>query len=815
MCGIGPLSLWHVLAISLVFISVAILYSRKIMRAETQAATLRLQSFTAGAARHLESQFDGLRDDFRLLASLDAFHSYLDAGPLTEQDRRNQAMVRRFFARHQESIEGVRVDLRTGRTFEIRILPGNYLDVSAQRPTAGGAEGPTSSVTHEGERLVVSERLPAGLHSAVVAVHLVVPHADFLRAGLESYMMGQSELWIWSVEDDARPSLIRHPLSPGGTHFEVPPEVLEFCRQLLAEGLEGIREHEVAFPDKRPVVSVFNPLRLAGEPLGLVFSSEKDRHLASLHRLSGFLLIVFSGGLVLMGAWFGFSYLQIRRSEAAAVAARKDAETAARAKSDFVAAMSHEVRTPLHGILGYAELLRQSGLTGEQQRHIGIVRKCGDHLLTLLNDILDFSRLEAGALVLRDDEFSAADLVREVVELLSTAAQAKGLTLDGHVGSGLPLRVRGDAGRVRQVLFNLVGNAIKFTPSGGVAVRVSPAAGGRVRFEVADTGIGIAAGQDELLFQPFSQIDRSSSRSFEGTGLGLAICRRLIRQMGGEIGFESAPDLGSTFFFEIRLPEVATSLDRVLDGRRLLWVGTPPAEGFAGQVAMLGASLECLAEPLAALHRMRTQPPDLLLIHGTEPGGDCARLASAQAGTVGIPCARVMDGADDVCRAGSACCVGIVLPTELRPLGEKLVSLMKPPPPPPPRARPEGAVLIVDDSEVNRSLLAALLRRHGLAVTEAGGGRDALEVLTRRAFQLIFMDVEMPGMDGLETTRRVREMEASAGMAPMAIVGLSAHAFHEDRELALAAGMNDYLTKPLTLEALDRVLVHYAGPTAA
>lgn len=697
---ISPISLWHVLAVSLLFVSVTMVFSRRIIRRETHAATTRLQSFTAGASRHLESQFDGLRDDFRLLASLDAFASYFGNDGLPDLGHRNQAMVRRFFARHQDSLERIEVELRSGKTMAIEILPGNYLSVS-ELPSGGSKHPPrrSSSVSRRGDFIVISEWLPAGVHSPVAGAELVIRHRDFLGAGLESYMMGQSELWIWALDANSRPDLIRHPLDPRRSAFQVSPGCLRHFKRLMNDGLEGMREHTVAFPDEREVISVFNPLSLAGEPLGLVFSTEKDRHLASLHRLSGFMLMVFSGGVLLLGAWFGFSYLQIRRSEAVEVAARKDAEMATRVKSDFVAAMSHEIRTPLHGILGYAELLRQSGLSEEQERHISIVKRCGDHLLTLLNDILDFSRLEAGAATLRRDEFSPEDVAREVIDLLSTAAGTKGLALDCSVDRNVPARVTGDAGRVRQVLFNLVGNAIKFTPSGGVTVHVGATAGSVIRFEVTDTGIGIDSGAKELLFQPFSQLDRSSSRSFEGTGLGLAICRRLVDQMGGRIDFDSRPGSGSTFFFEIDLPA---------------------ANGAA----------------------------------------DFAETGSEAAG-------------------------------ELRPL--------------------QGAVLIVDDNEVNRSLLSALFKRRGLRVMEAGSGADALEMIGGEDCSLILMDVEMPGMDGLETTRRIREAEGGREGGRRVIVGLSAHAFNEDREAALVAGMDDYLTKSLTLGELDRVIARHVA----
>ncbi|MBB5352697.1 signal transduction histidine kinase/CheY-like chemotaxis protein [Haloferula luteola] len=801
------LNLWYVLAFSLLFLTVALFFSSRIMRAETTAATTRLKAFTAGASRHLESQFEGLHDDFRLLVSLDAFHSYQSKGDTSEESRRNQALVRRFFARHQEWVDRITVDLRDGGSFDIRILPGNYLSVSQVRPIPSQWSGlRTPRVRHEGEFLVLSEWLPKGMDSPVAAGHLVVRHREFLRSGLESYLMGQSDLWIWSIRPDFKPDLIRHPLSPErSSTFRVTEDSMDYFRQLLDDGLEGIRAHEVFFPEPRKVISVFNPVSLAGVPMGLVFSTEEERHLASLHRLSGFLLAVFLGAVVLMGTWFGITYARIRKSEEAEVTARREAELATRVKSDFVAAMSHEIRTPLHGVLGYAGLLKQSGLDGEQQRHIDIVLKCGDHLLTLLNDILDFSRLEAGALKLRHDEFSPAAMVAEVVELLSSAAQGKGLTFEERMDPGVPAQVRGDGPRVRQVLFNLVGNAIKFTQQGGVSIRVQRGERQTLRFEVVDTGIGVDPEQRELLFSPFSQIDRSSSRSYEGSGLGLAICKRIVDQMGGMIDFTSEPGKGSGFFFEIRLPEVPEGTAPVKPGGRILWIGGEPDARLLHAVDELGATLRMVTDSADAVHEMRSTRPTLVVSMGEGPWDEAVATA-ARSQSPPVPCVWwPRPGADDRFEKDPAAWLIKAMEgasTEGSPAA----------PPADPPAESSGEVMIVDDNEVNRSLLGALLKRQGLQVVEAGGGLEALHRSAEISCRLIFMDVEMPGMDGLEVTRRIRAEEEHQGRHRAVIIGLSAHAFSEDREVALAAGMDDYLAKPITPAELDRVVrLHWGG----
>jgi signal transduction histidine kinase/HPt (histidine-containing phosphotransfer) domain-containing protein len=384
------------------------------------------------------------------------------------------------------------------------------------------------------------------------------------------------------------------------------------------------------------------------------------------------------------------------------------ADAATRAKSDFLAMMSHEIRTPLSGVLGMLQLLLDTSLSERQRHYAETIRESGESLLGILNDILDFSKMEAGKLDLRPTDFDLGGVVASVTTLLGSRAQEKHIALESHLAPDVPRAVRGDAGRLRQVLLNLVGNAIKFTDAGVVRVEVTRVDDHpdhpTLRFAVADTGIGIADDAQQRLFQEFSQVDHSSVRRFGGTGLGLAISKKIVTAMGGEIGVDSIAGRGSTFWFTV--------------------------------------AIEVAADEAAAASRTEVM------------------LTEAPRTQAVVPSLRV---------------------------------------------------LVAEDNPVNQEVAVGMLRRYGHEVVVVADGRAAVEAVRAGTYDVVLMDLHMPGIDGIEATREIRGLPGGKGAVP--IIALSASSLRDSRERALAAGMNAHLIKPIDPVALSAALAHHTRPT--
>ncbi|MFC3071215.1 response regulator [Phenylobacterium soli] len=480
--------------------------------------------------------------------------------------------------------------------------------------------------------------------------------------------------------------------------------------------------------------------------------------------------------------------------------------------AEQLASLSHEFRTPLNGVIGMARLLEGTRLTAEQRAYAAALRESGEHLLTLVNDVLDFAKLGAGRVELHTESTDVETLLRGVAELLSPRAREKGLEVAWTAPAALT-EIWADEARLRQILLNFAGNAIKFTPAGGVLIAADFAAPGRVRFTVEDTGPGVTAAERERIFEAFAQADVGRADP-GGAGLGLAIARRLAQAMDGEVGVEDRRGGGASFWFEASLrAQPEANLARTLAGRRVAVASPNPIlrEAARRQVtgchgkALVTADLDDLMdraragdvllidhalEPLKRRLRPGADRPAIVLLAPEERDRMSAYRRAGFAGYLIKPLRR----ASLVERVRIA--AGEGHETTAGPEDDRIAAA----------AAPGARVLLVEDNPINALLAKALLAREGCSVDHAASGEDAVAAAKVGAYDLILMDMRMPGMSGEEAARALRAMSVTAP-----IVALTANAFEDDRRRCLAAGMNDFLVKPLSPDALRAMLTRWVG----
>ncbi len=646
---------------------------------------------------------------------------------------------------------------------------------------------------------------------------------DFFLAGELSRIPGVKGAHNYVVDGNNTVLASNNPAAPVGSRFDKPGQI-----QALSHASGDRNGH---YYDQVQISNSTWRIVLAA-PNGPLFAS-----VSGWRKWVPWLIFIAFAIVAVVALLLGRRVLQSARRDV--LAAYKASEM----KSSFVANMSHEIRTPLNGVVGMLSLLSDSRLTPEQREYVEVAKSSGDALMTVINDILDVARIEAGRLQIEQREFDPHETVETSCDTVAATAAAKELELQSFVHDDVPHVVRGDRLRVSQILVNLLANGVKFTEAGEVIVEVTVAkrteAEVTLRFEVRDTGIGIAPDRISGMFEAFSQEDVGTTRMFGGTGLGLAISRELTRLMGGSIGADSEPGRGSTFWFELPLAAARGQIQppvpvAELEGRHVLVVDDNATnrrvfEAYVSSWGMRATVAADAGEALVELQRALEagDPFDVALLDFNMPGENGLELSRRIAATPALRSTRLIlltssgELREDHPTRGIS--YQLTKPVRQSRLLDAIRVAMtagadgraRPvsPEAPAPKASEAGIgscrILVAEDQGTNWMLIERLLARRGHSAVNATDGRGVLATLDSESFDLILMDCQMPVLDGYDTAREIRRREATGQRQPVPIVAMTASAMRGDRERCLAAGMDDYIAKPIDSDKLDRLLARW------
>jgi PAS domain S-box-containing protein len=682
--------------------------------------------------------------------------------------------------------------------------------------------------------------------------------ADMVSLAVQTAERARAEVALRAERDHSQQIIHGTPavicgIAPDGTTLFINPAG-EKTTGYQADELKGRNWWRTFYPDEEyhQVERLFRDLdqgSVRDYEMTLTTKSSEKRTIAwnSLHRFD-------AAGHVVEIIGFGHDVTAHKHIEAELRRAKEAAEAASRLKSEFLATMSHEIRTPLNGVIGMTGLLLATKLTQEQREYAAAVQGSGEVLLDLINNILDFSKIESAKLALEVVEFDLRMVIEDAMGMVAEQAFGKGLELASDVPIELPTPLLGDPTRLRQILTNLLGNAVKFTERGEVLVHVhieaDRAEALQMRVEVTDTGIGLTLEQQARIFEPFTQADGSTTRRYGGTGLGLSISKRLIALMQGEMGVQSQPGCGSTFWFRVRLEKRATKIptsrqiDSELRGVKVLIVDDHAAtrSSLEGQLRTWGMLAEGAREAAQALAMLRQaaaagSPYDMAIVDTGEltwPGFELVRAMQTEVGheAMKLIMLTTLGHLRDIAMATPSVRGVVTKPIRQKPLLECLLAVMKtpqehlladersspeiaPPSTPEPRDqhdRSHAKILVAEDNIVNQRVAMRMLEKLGYPVDVVADGREAVEAVIRMPYAAVLMDGSMPKMDGYEATQAIRQWERHQPTSDpqhlphIPIIALTAHALEGDRQRCLAAGMDDYLPKPVQMETLQIVL---------